>query len=164
MPALLALTTVFYTKHVPDQPELVKLFGSMSADHPEKVAAWLSEVFGGPAAYSAAWGGYSTMLAHHIGKGITEAQRSLWVAGMAPPPTRPACRQIPSSGPPSRPTSNGVSAGDRELGRPVRPRRPACRFPVGLGVQRNPGSRASALPSQERAVVPEQTLPADGER
>jgi hypothetical protein len=52
----------------------------MSADHPERVASWLSEVFGGPAFYSEQYGGYSRMISQHIGKGLTEAQRSRWVS------------------------------------------------------------------------------------
>jgi truncated hemoglobin YjbI len=34
----------------------------MSPDHPERVAAWLSEVFGGPKFYSERYGGYSRMI------------------------------------------------------------------------------------------------------
>jgi hypothetical protein len=51
----------------------------MSADHPERVAAWLGEVFGGPANYSDDYGGYPRMLSQHRGKGLTEQQRARWV-------------------------------------------------------------------------------------
>jgi CDGSH-type Zn-finger protein/truncated hemoglobin YjbI/ferredoxin len=164
MPALLALTTVFYTKHVPDRPELVGLFGSMSADHPEKVAAWLSEVFGGPAAYSAAWGGYSTMLAHHIGKGITEQQRSVWVAGMA--------AAADEAGLPADPEFRAAFAAYLEWGSRLAIENSASGAspPPGMPVPKwdwvcgaTPGSRVSAQPVLEGAVVPEQALPADGE-
>ena len=47
-PALLRLTTIFYEKYVPEDPLLGPLFANMAPDHPERVAAWLGEVFGGP--------------------------------------------------------------------------------------------------------------------
>jgi hemoglobin len=55
------------------------LFAHMDADHPKYVAMWLSEVFGGPDRYTRERGGYPAMLSHHLGKGITEAQRRRWV-------------------------------------------------------------------------------------
>ena len=79
-PALLRMTTLFYERHVPEDPLLAPLFARMAPDHPERVAAWLSEVFGGPALYSARYGGYGTMIAHHLGKHLTEEQRARWVA------------------------------------------------------------------------------------
>lgn len=79
LPALTSMTRLFYEKHVPDDPLLAPLFAEMSADHPQRVASWLGEVFGGPPAYSEAYGGYRHMLAHHRGKGLTEAQRARWV-------------------------------------------------------------------------------------
>lgn len=79
-PALLRMTRLFYAKYVPTDPLLSPLFAEMSADHPERVAAWLGEVFGGPSAYSDRYGGYSWMISQHIGKCLTEAQRARWVA------------------------------------------------------------------------------------
>ena len=55
------------------------LFKDMDRDHPQHVAVWLSEVFGGPADYTRDLGGYDNMLAHHVGKNITEQQRRRWV-------------------------------------------------------------------------------------
>jgi hypothetical protein len=52
----------------------------MSADHPQRVAKWLGEVFGGPSAYSDEYGGYSRMVHQHIGKELTEERRARWVA------------------------------------------------------------------------------------
>ena len=52
----------------------------MSADHPERVAKWLGEVFGGPTSYSEEYGGYTRMLSQHVGKGLTEEERARWVA------------------------------------------------------------------------------------
>jgi truncated hemoglobin YjbI len=47
-------------------------------NHPERVAAWLSEVFGGPKLYSTRYGGYKRMISEHAGKNISDAQRSRW--------------------------------------------------------------------------------------
>lgn len=80
LPALLRMTRIFYGKHVPADPLLAPLFAGMSPDHPERVAAWLGEVFGGPSSYSDTYGGYTQMISHHVGKCLTEAQRARWVA------------------------------------------------------------------------------------
>ena len=79
LPALTRMTRLFYEKHVPEDPLLAPLFANMSADHPERVAKWLGEVFGGPQAYSEEYGGYPRMLSQHIGKGLTEEKRARWV-------------------------------------------------------------------------------------
>jgi CDGSH-type Zn-finger protein/truncated hemoglobin YjbI len=79
LPALTRMTRIFYEKYVPQDPLLAPLFSQMSADHPQRVARWLSEVFGGPRAYSSAYGGYPRMLSQHLGKGLTEERRARWV-------------------------------------------------------------------------------------
>jgi CDGSH-type Zn-finger protein/truncated hemoglobin YjbI len=78
-PALLRMTRIFYSKYVPQDPLVGPLFARMSPDHPERVAAWLSEVFGGSDFYSRQYGGYSRMISQHVGKCITEEQRARWV-------------------------------------------------------------------------------------
>jgi CDGSH-type Zn-finger protein/truncated hemoglobin YjbI len=78
-PALLRMTRIFYSKYVPQDPLVGPLFARMSPDHPERVAAWLSEVFGGSDFYSQQYGGYSRMISQHVGKCITEEQRARWV-------------------------------------------------------------------------------------
>jgi len=78
-PALLRMTRLFYEKRVPEDPLLAPLFADMSADHPERVAAWLGEVFGGPPAYSGGYGGYPRMLSQHLGRNLTEEKRARWV-------------------------------------------------------------------------------------
>jgi CDGSH-type Zn-finger protein len=78
-PALLRMTRIFYGKYVPQDPLVGPLFAKMSPDHPERVAAWLSEVFGGPDFYSQRYGGYSRMISQHVGKCISEEQRARWV-------------------------------------------------------------------------------------
>ncbi|HEY2303510.1 MAG TPA: CDGSH iron-sulfur domain-containing protein, partial [Acidimicrobiales bacterium] len=79
-PALLRATRIFYEKYVPEDPLIGPLFASMTPDHPERVASWLSEVFGGPPMYSERFGGYPRMIAQHLGKHLTDGQRSRWVA------------------------------------------------------------------------------------
>jgi CDGSH-type Zn-finger protein/truncated hemoglobin YjbI len=79
LPAFLRMTRLFYEKHVPQDPLLAPLFATMAADHPQRVAKWLAEVFGGPRRYSTEHGGYSRMLSQHLGKCLTEDQRSRWV-------------------------------------------------------------------------------------
>jgi CDGSH-type Zn-finger protein/truncated hemoglobin YjbI len=80
LPALTKMTRLFYEKYVPQDPLLAPLFANMSADHPQRVAKWLAEVFCGPANYSAEYGGYSRMISQHIGKGLTEEKRARWVS------------------------------------------------------------------------------------
>jgi len=82
-PALLDTTRIFYSRYVPADPQLGPLFADMSPDHPERVAAWLSEVFGGPRFYSERYGGYQRMVSQHIGKQITPEQRAVWAAPYA---------------------------------------------------------------------------------
>ena len=49
--------------------------GGVSEEHRDHVAAWWSEVFGGPARYTAELGGYEGMLAHHRNLAITADER-----------------------------------------------------------------------------------------
>ncbi len=78
-PALLRLTRRFYEVHVPEDPFLAPLFARMSPDHPERVAAWLGEVLGGPPRYSETYGGYDRMISQHLGKDLREEWRRHWV-------------------------------------------------------------------------------------
>ncbi|HEX4361019.1 MAG TPA: CDGSH iron-sulfur domain-containing protein [Pseudonocardia sp.] len=82
-PALLRMTRLFYERHVAADELLAPLFARMEPDHPERVAAWLSEVFGGPELYSRRYGGYPRMLAQHLNKHLGETQRARWVALLA---------------------------------------------------------------------------------
>ena len=52
----------------------------MAPDHPERVALWLSEVFGGSSSYTTTRGGYPTMVHAHRNRDITELQRARWAA------------------------------------------------------------------------------------
>ncbi|MGI8780759.1 MAG: group II truncated hemoglobin [Solirubrobacteraceae bacterium] len=77
-PALLRLTEVFYER-VRADPLLAPVFAQMPHDHPQHVATWLGEVFGGPARYTDEHGGYPHMLAKHRDRALTERQRLRWV-------------------------------------------------------------------------------------
>lgn len=79
IPALTRMTRLFYEKHVPEDPLLAGVFANMSPDHPQRVARWLGEVFGGPKLYSETYGGYKRMISQHLGKDLTEEMRSRWV-------------------------------------------------------------------------------------
>jgi CDGSH-type Zn-finger protein/truncated hemoglobin YjbI len=79
-PALLRMMRYFYEKLIPEDPLLAPVFASMAPDHPELVAGWLSEVFGGPKVYSTQYGGYTRMISQHLGNGITEEMRQRWAA------------------------------------------------------------------------------------
>ncbi|WP_229070098.1 group II truncated hemoglobin [Actinoplanes sp. DH11] len=80
--ALERLTGSFYAKVTAD--DLIgPLFAHMDPAHPRYVAMWLAEVFGGPARYTGERAGYPGMLAHHLGRAITEPQRRRWVSLLA---------------------------------------------------------------------------------
>ncbi len=82
-PALLRMTRLFYQKYVPQDALLAPLFSRMAPDHPERVAAWLSQVFEGPEFYSQRYGDYNRMISQHLAKNLTEEQRSHWVSLMS---------------------------------------------------------------------------------
>jgi hemoglobin len=76
---LKALMVKFYERVSAD--ELLRpLFGEMPTDHPQHVADFVGEVMGGSQAYTVSRGGHATMLAHHFGRNISEAQRRRWVS------------------------------------------------------------------------------------
>ena len=60
-----------------EQDELLSPFfpGGVHEEHRRNVAAWWTEVFGGPATYTEDLGGYERMLNKHRHLGITEEQR-----------------------------------------------------------------------------------------
>ena len=79
LPALSRLTERFYQR-VRDDAALAPVFAHMGGDHPQHVAAFLAEVLGGPANYSAAHGGHPHMIRQHLNRHLTQAQRRAWVA------------------------------------------------------------------------------------
>jgi len=79
--ALAGLCERFYALVRADEL-LGPVFSGMRDDHPQRVATWLGEVFGGPTTYTAELGGYPAMLRHHVGLSISEPQRRRWVSLM----------------------------------------------------------------------------------
>ena len=57
--------------------------GGVSEIHRAHVAAWWSEVLGGPPVYTDEHGGYQAMLAHHRDLAITAAQRHRFASTMS---------------------------------------------------------------------------------
>jgi hemoglobin len=69
----------FY-QQVRQDAHLAPLFQNMPAEHPQHVALFLAEVLGGPKTYSAERGGHPGMMAHHMGRNLTQQQRKQWVS------------------------------------------------------------------------------------
>lgn len=73
--ALQAMINAFYDRVETD--DLLSGFfpGGVHLEHRQHVAAWWSEVFGGPSTYTESLGGYEHMLAQHLNLGITPEHR-----------------------------------------------------------------------------------------
>jgi CDGSH-type Zn-finger protein/truncated hemoglobin YjbI len=165
LPALLRMTRIFYRKYVPEDPLLSELFASMSPDHPERVAAWLGEVFGGPKYYSDQYGGYRRMVSQHIGKQITEQHRSRWVAAL--------CRAADDAKLPADPEFRAAFVAYLEWGSRIAVENSTvgARPPESMPVPRwwwvadaTPDARVPALaPREEQEDEAPVELPADGE-
>lgn len=78
LPAFERLTRVFYGK-VKQDPTLQPVFAHMDDHHPQYVAWFLAEVFGGPATYSSERGGHPHMIQQHLARHLTETQRRRWI-------------------------------------------------------------------------------------
>lgn len=77
--ALEKLTAVFYEKVLKDEL-LYPVFKNMSAGHSKHVAHFIAEVFGGPEFYTQNdKGSHASMVAHHVGRMLTEVQRKRWM-------------------------------------------------------------------------------------
>jgi CDGSH-type Zn-finger protein/truncated hemoglobin YjbI len=148
MPALLRLTRAFYQKYVPEDELIGPLFANMQPDHPERVASWLGEVFGGPKNYSTQYGGYVRMLSQHFGKALTEAQRARWVTLL--------CKSADDVGLPSDPEFRAAFVAYLEWGSrlAVENSQPGAKPPGHMPMPRwwwvcdaTPGARISALAS-----------------
>ena len=81
--AIERLINAFYDRV--ERDELISPFfpGGVSAEHRDHVAAWWSEVFGGPDRYTRELGGYERMLGKHRGLGIAPEQRRRFVSLMS---------------------------------------------------------------------------------
>ncbi len=165
LPAITRMTRLFYEKYVPEEPLLSGLFAQMSPDHPERVAKWLAEVFGGPSDYSEEYGGYPRMISQHLGKGLTEEQRATWVslllasardAGLPNDPEfRSAFQSYIEWG--SRLAVENSQAGATP---PAQMPMPHWDWNTGAGP---PGSRISALAPAAEEPEPSVVLPETGE-
>ncbi len=161
-PALTRMTRIFYRKYVPEDPLLAPLFANMSPDHPERVAAWLGEVFGGPKAYSNTYGDYQRMIRQHLGKALSEQQRARWV--------QLVCRSAEDARLPADPEWRAAFVGYLEWGSrlALENSQPGAHPPPHMPVPRwwwvcdaTPSNRVSALAPIEEPVSVE--LPADGQ-
>jgi CDGSH-type Zn-finger protein/truncated hemoglobin YjbI len=164
-PAFLDMTRIFYSRYVPEDPLIGPLFAEMSPDHPERVAAWLSEVFGGPPFYSKKYGGYQRMVSQHAGKQITPQQRAAWARYML--------QSADDAGLPSDAEFRAAFVAYIEWGSriAVENSRAGAKPPPAMPVPRwwwvcnaTPGARVSAVSGDELAQVESTlTLPAPGE-
>ena len=77
------LIDAFYDRVEQDEMLAAYFPGGVSAEHRLHVTWWWSEVFGGPARYTAELGGYRRMLEHHRGLAITAEHRRRFVETMS---------------------------------------------------------------------------------
>jgi CDGSH-type Zn-finger protein/truncated hemoglobin YjbI len=166
LPALMRLTRIFYGKYVPADPLLAPLFAAMSPEHPERVAKWLGEVFGGPKNYSTRYGGYPRMISQHLGKQITEDKRARWVqllqqaAADAGLPNDPEFRSVFGS---YIEWGTRLAVENSQIGAkpPEHMPMPHWDWHTAAGP---PGSRVSPLAPPSQDDEPEPALPAAGEK
>ena len=164
LPALTRMTRIFYEKYVPSDPLLAPIFATMSPDHPERVAAWLGETFGGPGQYTDMYGGYDRMVSQHAGKALTEQQRARWAQLIV--------QSANDAGLPSDPEFRAAFVAYIEWGSriAVENSQPGARPPAHMPVPRwwwvcnaTPDARVSALAVQTEPEGPVMTLPATDE-
>jgi CDGSH-type Zn-finger protein/truncated hemoglobin YjbI len=164
LPALTVMTRIFYEKYVPADPLLAPLFATMAPDHPQRVARWLGEVFGGPPLYSENYGGYSRMISQHLGKALTEEQRARWVELLS--------RSAEDAGLPGDPEFQAAFRSYLEWGSrlALENSQPGAKPPPQMPMphwwwpcEATPGARAPALDADQAAGEPEVALPAPDE-
>lgn len=78
MPAIERWMAAFYPK-VREDSLLAPVFAHMSDEHPRHVAHFVAEVLGGPSTYSSDRGGHPHMVSRHLGRQLTQAQRTQWM-------------------------------------------------------------------------------------
>lgn len=156
LPALHRMTRLFYEKYVPGDRLLAPVFAGIGADHPERVAVWLAEVFGGPKDYTERYGGYDWMVSQHLGRALTEEQRARWASLM--------CRCADEAGLPDDPEFRAAFVAYIEWGSriAVENSTPGAKPPMHMPVPRwwwvcdaTPAARISALapqPEEEHRV------------
>jgi truncated hemoglobin YjbI len=158
------MTRIFYEKHIPEDPLLAPLFANMAPDHPQRVARWLGEVFGGPKLYSQNHGGYERMISQHLGRALTEDMRARWVELI--------CRSATEAGLPADAEFQAAFRSYIEWGSrlALENSQPGARPPAHMPMPRwwwpcdaNPGSRVSALAPQEEVTDAAIELPGPDE-
>jgi hemoglobin len=77
------MINAFYDRVETDELLSPMFPGGVHEDHRRNVAAWWSEVFGGPSVYTDELGGYERMLNKHLRLGITAEQRFRFAALMS---------------------------------------------------------------------------------
>jgi truncated hemoglobin YjbI len=77
LPALTRMTRLFHEKHVPGDPLLAPLFANAPPSLPQQMAAYLGEVFGGPAAPDQ--DEYPRLLSALLTEGLDSERRGRWV-------------------------------------------------------------------------------------
>ncbi|HEY2191791.1 MAG TPA: CDGSH iron-sulfur domain-containing protein [Actinomycetospora sp.] len=163
-PALLHTTRLFYERHVAEDDLLSPLFALMEPDHPERVASWLSEVFGGPEFYSQRYGGYARMISQHIGKHLTEPQRQRWITLLS--------RSADEAGLPTDPEFRAAFAAYLEWGTriAVENSTDGAQPPEGMPIPRwwwvcdaTPAARPSSVPTAQVDEAPAVETPAPDE-
>lgn len=73
------LTDAFYRKVTADEL-LAPVFAQMDARHPQYVARFIAEIFGGPKEYSKERGGHAHMIRQHLDRQLSEPLRKRWVS------------------------------------------------------------------------------------
>jgi CDGSH-type Zn-finger protein/truncated hemoglobin YjbI len=166
LPALTRMTRIFYEKYIPQDPLLASVFATMSDQHPQLVAAWLSEVFGGPKNYSEHLGGYVKMISQHLGKVLTEEKRTRWVqllvmsANDAGLPNDPEFRSVLSS---YIEWGSRLAVENSQIGVTPPPHMPMPHWEwhtaAGEPGSRIPATPAGAVAQEQPAVLPGQDEP-----
>jgi len=158
------MTRLFFEKYAAEDPLLAPLFANMGADHPERVAKWLGEVFGGPDRYSRDHGGADQMASRHLNKGLSEETRGRWVELM--------CRSANEAGLPSDPEFQAAFRSYLEWGSRVVAEisQPGAKVPPEVQMPRwswlenaGPGARTPAEAPEQQAGDTSVALPAENE-
>jgi hemoglobin len=79
--AIAAMVEQFYRK-VPKDAVLAPVFADMDPHHSVHVSAFLTQVFGGPPAYTDEGGSHAHMIGRHLGRNLNHDQRKRWLALM----------------------------------------------------------------------------------
>jgi len=148
LPALTRMTRLFYEKYVPGDPLLAPLFANAPASLPQRMAAYLAEVFGGPAAPDE--DGYSRLLSGLLSAGMDSDQRRRWVTLVA--------RAAQESGLPADPEFRAALTSFIEWDIASPPDKPAPRWDWGPS-----GPPSSKAPEARQDADQQVTLPEPGQ-